>query len=78
MDSNRNVSTASWRPLIMSFRHFYGVGDRLHTSTRGGAGGSYAPWKLTGRKVCQANLRVIIVGMIQVVPAHLRALMTGT
>ena len=22
-----------WRPLIMSFQHFYGLGDRLHSST---------------------------------------------
>jgi flavin reductase (DIM6/NTAB) family NADH-FMN oxidoreductase RutF len=31
-DPNR-VDPDLWRPLIMSFQHFYGLGDRLHPST---------------------------------------------
>ena len=35
----------------MSFRHFYGLGDRVHASRLGrGSEDAYAPWKLTGLK----------------------------
>ena len=27
------IDPDSWRPLIMSFQHFYGLGDRVHSST---------------------------------------------
>jgi flavin reductase (DIM6/NTAB) family NADH-FMN oxidoreductase RutF len=27
------IDPDKWRPLIMSFQHFYGLGDRLHPST---------------------------------------------
>ena len=32
MDANR-IDPDRWRPLIMSFCHFYGLGDRVHPST---------------------------------------------
>lgn len=49
-DSQR-IDPDKWHPLVMSFRHFYGLGDRVHTSRLGrGSEDAYAPWKLTGVK----------------------------
>lgn len=46
---SQRIDPDKWRPLIMSFRHFYGLGDRLHASRlSGGAEEAYAPWKLSG------------------------------
>jgi len=50
-----------WRPLIMSFRQFYGLTDRLQSSRLGsGAEERYAPWKQRGVKgsVTRAALRL--------------------
>lgn len=34
MDGNSNrVDPDKWRPLIMSFQQFYGLGDQVHSST---------------------------------------------
>ena len=33
--SNR-IDPDKWRPLIMSFQEFYGLGEKLHSSTLGG------------------------------------------
>ena len=36
MDGHRNrVDPDKWRPLIMSFQQFYGLGPRVHASTLG-------------------------------------------
>lgn len=40
-----------WKPLIMSFRKFYGVGDAIHPSRLArGPEEVYAPWKVKGLK----------------------------
>jgi len=37
MDGHRNrIDPDKWRPLIMSFQEFYGLGEKLHSSTLGG------------------------------------------
>jgi hypothetical protein len=30
--TGNRIDPDAWRPLIMSFQHFYGLGDRLHPS----------------------------------------------
>jgi hypothetical protein len=30
--TENRIDPDAWRPLIMSFQHFYGLGDRLHPS----------------------------------------------
>ena len=30
--TGHRIDPDRWRPLIMSFQHFYGLGDRLHPS----------------------------------------------
>ncbi len=42
--SNR-IDPDKWRPLIMSFQEFYGLGEKLHSSTLGGI-----PERLRGRR----------------------------
>ncbi len=43
------IDPDKWRPLIMSFRHFYGLTHRLQPSRLGkGAEERYAPWKQKG------------------------------
>jgi flavin reductase (DIM6/NTAB) family NADH-FMN oxidoreductase RutF len=45
------IDPAKWRPLLMNFRHFFGLGERLHPSRLGeGPENAYAPWKLSGLK----------------------------
>ncbi len=45
----QRIDPDKWRPLIMSFRNFYGVSDRVHMSRLGkGPEDFYAPWKLKG------------------------------
>lgn len=47
-DSHR-IDPQKWRPLIMSFREFYGLGDPVHASRLGqGPEDAYAPWKSKG------------------------------
>lgn len=47
-DSQR-IDPDKWRPLVMSFRQFYGLGERVHASRLGESPeDAYAPWKLTG------------------------------
>jgi flavin reductase (DIM6/NTAB) family NADH-FMN oxidoreductase RutF len=37
MEGHRNrIDPDKWRPLIMSFQEFYGLGEKLHSSTLGG------------------------------------------
>jgi hypothetical protein len=31
--SSDHIDPDKWRPLIMSFQQFYGLGERLHSST---------------------------------------------
>lgn len=46
-DSQR-IDPDKWRPLIMSFRRFYGLDDQIHTSRLGqGSEEVYAPWRST-------------------------------
>ena len=48
--SNR-IDPDKWRPLIMNFRQFYGLGSKLHPSKLGkGPEEAYAPWKILGLK----------------------------
>ena len=48
---SHHIDPDKWRPLLMSFRHFYGLGENLHTSQLSVAPeDSYAPWKFTGLK----------------------------
>lgn len=45
------IDPDKWKPLIMSFRQFYGVSDRVHPSRLGkGPEEAYAPWKAKGLK----------------------------
>jgi len=45
------IDPNKWRPLIMSFRHFYGLTNKIHQSKLGkGAEEMYAPWKKKGLK----------------------------
>ncbi len=45
------VDPDRWHPLLMSFREFYGRGERLQKSRLGrGPEEAYAPWKHTGLK----------------------------
>ena len=30
--TENRIDPDAWRPLIMSFQHYYGLGDRLHPS----------------------------------------------
>jgi flavin reductase (DIM6/NTAB) family NADH-FMN oxidoreductase RutF len=30
--TDHRIDPDRWRPLIMSFQHFYGLGDRVHPS----------------------------------------------
>ncbi len=47
----QRIDPDKWKPLIMSFRQFYSVGERIHASRLGkGPEEAYAPWKLTGLK----------------------------
>ena len=49
-DTDR-IDPNKWHPLLMSFRHFYGLSDNVHTSRLGvGPEDAYAPWKYTGLK----------------------------
>jgi flavin reductase (DIM6/NTAB) family NADH-FMN oxidoreductase RutF len=49
--SKSRVDPNKWRPLIMSFRHFYGLTDNIHESRlAAGAEERYAPWKKNGLK----------------------------
>lgn len=44
--SENRIDPDRWRPLIMSFRHFYGLTNRLHPSRLStGPEERYAPWK---------------------------------
>jgi len=50
-DSHR-IDPDRWKPLLMSFRNFYGGGERVHSSRLGrGPEEAYAPWKFSGAKV---------------------------
>jgi flavin reductase (DIM6/NTAB) family NADH-FMN oxidoreductase RutF len=45
------IDPDKWKPLIMSFRQFYGVSENLHPSKLGkGPEEAYAPWKTKGLK----------------------------
>lgn len=45
------IDPDKWRPLIMSFRKFYGVGETVHASRlANGPEEAYAPWKVGGLK----------------------------
>lgn len=45
------IDPDKWKPLIMNFRNFYGLGERVHASRLGkGPEEAYAPWKHTGLK----------------------------
>lgn len=45
------IDPDKWKPLIMSFRQFYGVSDNVHPSRLGkGPEEAYAPWKTPGLK----------------------------
>lgn len=45
------IDPDKWKPLIMSFRKFYGLGDKLHPSRLAkGPEEAYAPWKTKGLK----------------------------
>lgn len=47
--ADHKIDPDKWRPLIMSFRHFYGLGERLHRSRLGrGSEDAYAPWRAGG------------------------------
>lgn len=47
--AGHKVDPDKWRPLIMSFRHFYGLGERAHSSRLGrGSEEAYAPWRARG------------------------------
>ena len=49
MEHANRIDPDKWRPLIMSFRHFYGLSGRLQPSRLGrGAEERYAPWKQKG------------------------------
>lgn len=51
------VDPDKWRPLLMSFRHFYGLGERVHSSRLGkGPEDAYAPWKLSGLRGAAGKL----------------------
>lgn len=55
------IDPDKWRPLIMSFRQFYGLSGRLHPSRLGeGAEERYAPWKQKGLRgmLTRAALRL--------------------
>lgn len=46
LGSGHRIDPNKWRPLIMSFRHFYGLTENIHESKLGaGAEERYAPWK---------------------------------
>ena len=34
--SSNRIDPDKWRPLIMSFQEFYGLGEKLHSSALGG------------------------------------------
>ena len=43
------IDPDKWNPLIMSFRHFYGIGKNLHPSRLAKSPEeAYAPWKIRG------------------------------
>jgi flavin reductase (DIM6/NTAB) family NADH-FMN oxidoreductase RutF len=43
------IDPDKWRPLIMSFRRFYGISDSIHPSRLGkGPESAYAPWRSKG------------------------------
>lgn len=45
------IDADKWKPLIMSFRKFYGVGEAVHPSRlAAGPEEAYAPWKIDGLK----------------------------
>lgn len=47
--AGHKIDPDRWRPLIMSFRHFYGLGERVHPSRLGrGSEDAYAPWRSRG------------------------------
>jgi flavin reductase (DIM6/NTAB) family NADH-FMN oxidoreductase RutF len=47
--TGHKVDPDKWRPLIMSFRHCYGLGERAHASRLGrGSEEAYAPWRSRG------------------------------
>ena len=49
--SKNRIDPNKWRPLIMSFRHFYGLTGNIHPSAlAAGAEERYAPWKQSGLK----------------------------
>lgn len=48
-DNPNRIDPDRWKPLIMSFRKFYGVGDGVHASKLArGPEDAYAPWKMKG------------------------------
>jgi hypothetical protein len=45
------IDPDKWKPLIMSFRKFYGIGSNVHPSRLAtGPEEAYAPWKMPGWK----------------------------
>lgn len=43
------IDPDKWKPLLMSFRQFYGIGDNVHSSRLAqGPEEAYAPWKIRG------------------------------
>jgi flavin reductase (DIM6/NTAB) family NADH-FMN oxidoreductase RutF len=45
------IDPNKWKPLLMSFRQFYGMGNQAHPSRLGsGPEDLYAPWKVKGLK----------------------------
>jgi flavin reductase (DIM6/NTAB) family NADH-FMN oxidoreductase RutF len=61
-DGHRDrIDPDKWKPLIMSFRQFYGLGQRLHTSRLASSPEDmYAPWKQRGLRAAlgRAALRL--------------------
>ncbi len=46
---SQRIDPDKWRPLIMNFRHFYGLGTCLHSSKLSEVPEeAYAPWRSTG------------------------------
>jgi flavin reductase (DIM6/NTAB) family NADH-FMN oxidoreductase RutF len=45
----RRIDPDKWKPLIMSFRRFYGIGESVHPSRLAqGSEARYAPWRSKG------------------------------
>lgn len=74
-DNPDRIDPDRWKPLIMSFRKFYGVGEGVHPSRLArGPEEAYAPWKMTGLKgmAGRAALRVANAKHRRPEPASLR------